>query len=359
MKIKILIIFVIVLIRIQAVIGQAYYPFITKDNKWGYIDEEGNVKIKPKFEEVKLFHENLAAICLNRKWGYIDTNGNIRIDTLFNEAYSFNEGIALIKMDSLYGYISSEGNFVISPQYIDGFSFNENRTIVKIDYRKWVIIDTTNLIIANEIGYYGNEDGVPADYYFNSGFLVIPKSEYNSEITQILNIKGEKQRIPNLKLSSNGYSDSLILFSKNGLCGYLNLTNKKIIKEKYNFASDFLDGEAWVINTDSGKYFIKMIDKTNKILFEFLLNHDSIDILEISNLGNEMCLIFYSNEGNNKVLILNSLGNILSFSAAELMPTWTEYKYPHFKRLQGDLILIKQNNQYKYIDMEGNTIWPN
>jgi hypothetical protein len=359
MKFRALIIFVSILISNQVAISQLYYPIISKDSKWGYIDEEGNVKIIPQFDAARLFHENLAAVLIGNKWGYIDTNGNILIGPEFENAYSFNEGLALVQVDSLYGYINTEGKFLIFPRYIDGYSFNENRALVKLDYHKWVVIDTTNTIIANEIDYYGNEDGVPTDYYFNSGVLVIPKSEYDSEIIQILNLKGKNRQIPNLYLSSNGYSDSLILFEKNGLFGYLDLKYKKVIKEKYNFATDFLDGYAWVINSDSGKYFIQMIDKSNNILFEYSLNGDSIRILSITNISNRMCLIPYSIHGNDKVLVLNNSGKIVSFSASELVLTFYEYKYPYFKRLLGNLILVKKNNQYKYIDMNGYTVWPN
>lgn len=359
MKFRALIIFVCIIISNLAVKSQVYYPMISQDSKWGYINEEGNIKINPQFTKVRLFHENLAAVRCNNKWGYIDTNGNIRIDTLFEDAYSFNEGIALVKLNSLYGYINTKGKFLIFPEYKDGFSFNENRAIVELDYHKWVIIDTTNMIIANEIDYYGNEDGFPPDYYYNSGVLILPKSDYDSDIIQVVNKKGKNRRIPNLHLSSSGYSDSLILYNKNGLFGYLNLKYKKIIKEEYNFASDFIDGKAWVVNSDSGKYFINMIDKSNNILFEYSLNSDSISILGISNIRNKMCLIYYSIQGNNKVLILNAAGKILSFSSSELKYTFFEYRYPFFKRLQGNLILVKENDQYKYIDMEGNTIWPN
>jgi hypothetical protein len=279
---------------------------------------------------------------IGNKWGYIDTNGNIAIEPEFENAYSFNEGIALVKQDSLYGYINSNGKFLISPEYIDGFSFNENRAMVKLDYRKWVIIDSTNTIVVKELIYNENEDGINMGHYFNSGVLIMPNSDYDSEIIQVVNKKGKNKRIPQLYLSNNGYSDSLILFKKRGLFGYLNLKYKKVIKEEYNFATDFLDGNAWVVNSDSGRYFIKMIDKSNNIIFEYLMNSDSVKLLGMFNLGNKMCLIPYSIQGNDKVLILNNAGKILSLSGSELIYTFFEDKYPFSKRNQIDLFLINQ-----------------
>ena len=55
------------------------YP-VKINGKWGYIDKNGNIAIKPKFDYAEGFQEGRARIVLYGKWGYIDKDGNITID---------------------------------------------------------------------------------------------------------------------------------------------------------------------------------------------------------------------------------------------------------------------------------------
>ncbi len=357
-KLFVFVIVIVLIVSTRVIKAQTYYPIISKDKKWGFINKKGNVKIYPQFDSVRLFHENMAAVMIGNKWGYIDTNGTILIKPVFENAYSFNDGTALVRSNSLFGYIKSDGKFLIFPQYVDGFSFNENRALVKSQNRKWIVIDVNNTVVSKEIAYNENEAGINRGYYFNSGILIIPESEYESKIIQIVNKKGRDLRIPKLNLSTNGYSDSLILFEKNGLFGYLGINYKKIIKEQYDYATDFLDFNAWVINCVSTGYLIKMIDRTNNVIFEHLIKSDSINLSAIINIGNKMCIIVCTIDDNKKFLILNSDGKSLSLSVSDLDYLLSfEDKYPYFKQNQTNLFLIYQDGIYKCINIEGKTLW--
>ena len=60
------------------------------DGKWGFINENGDIIIEPKFDEALSFTENgLAAACLNNKCGFINENGDFVIEPKFDEAGSF------------------------------------------------------------------------------------------------------------------------------------------------------------------------------------------------------------------------------------------------------------------------------
>lgn len=49
-----------------------------KDNKWGFIDRNGNVVVEHKYDKVTEFNEyGYAGISLNNKWGVIDSKRNI------------------------------------------------------------------------------------------------------------------------------------------------------------------------------------------------------------------------------------------------------------------------------------------
>lgn len=57
--------------------------------KWGFINTEGNLVIKPRYEYVKPFSYGIAAVCLNGKWGFIDTKGNFVIKPQYADCTSF------------------------------------------------------------------------------------------------------------------------------------------------------------------------------------------------------------------------------------------------------------------------------
>lgn len=60
-------------------------------DKWGYVDAEGEVVIKPQYSDAKSFSNGLAAVCVDGKWGFIDKNNEIVIECQFKDADYFNE----------------------------------------------------------------------------------------------------------------------------------------------------------------------------------------------------------------------------------------------------------------------------
>ena len=88
-------------------------------DKWGYINYEGEVVIKPQFDNAEPFSEGLAAVKIGYKWGYVNQGGGVVIKPQFGEAKSFSKGWASVRIDSSfrvgssskYGAINREGKF--------------------------------------------------------------------------------------------------------------------------------------------------------------------------------------------------------------------------------------------------------
>ncbi|MEJ1933162.1 WG repeat-containing protein, partial [Nostoc sp. NIES-2111] len=47
----------------------------TESGKWGFINRQGNIVIKPQFDEVSNFSFGLARVRIGKKYGYIDKYG--------------------------------------------------------------------------------------------------------------------------------------------------------------------------------------------------------------------------------------------------------------------------------------------
>jgi len=114
----------------------------TYDKKTGVIDKAGNVVIAPdtKYTRIEKFSEGLAAVKVNNKWGYIDTEGNEVIPPKYDNALPFSEGLAAVGYGKLgdssskWGFIDKSGNEVIPIIYSGdnyyGESFNDGTAAV-------------------------------------------------------------------------------------------------------------------------------------------------------------------------------------------------------------------------------------
>ena len=66
-----------------------YSPFmeglagVENGGKWGYIDKQGNFKIRAQFDAVSPFFEGIAGVSIADKWGFIDKKGSFKIKTQF------------------------------------------------------------------------------------------------------------------------------------------------------------------------------------------------------------------------------------------------------------------------------------
>ncbi|MBE6548065.1 MAG: hypothetical protein E7667_04200, partial [Ruminococcaceae bacterium] len=91
-----------------------------------------NKFIKDDYADVNLFNEGLVCVCVDDKYGYMDKKGNIKIDCEYDIAYNFSSaGLALVgKYDEdegamLYGYINTKGEEVTDIEFYEAHSFGE------------------------------------------------------------------------------------------------------------------------------------------------------------------------------------------------------------------------------------------
>ena len=61
--------------------------------------------------EVKAQSDKLFPIVDNGLWGYIDQDGEIKIEPIFLQASKFSEGLAAVRLKGIYGYINNQGEF--------------------------------------------------------------------------------------------------------------------------------------------------------------------------------------------------------------------------------------------------------
>lgn len=342
--------------------GQAQHLYLYADNqgKWGYINQAGDEIIEAKYDSALNFHDDFAAIMVGKKWGYINASGDMEIEAKYDEAHSFSEGIAMVFRDTLCGYINKSDSFLIIPQYIDGIAFCEGRALVKTNERIWNLIDTKNNIIISNLKFplIDLDDDLGISYFFNSGVLHVINDK-NKHV--FYDHKGNKLKFKKLNYFYESFSDSMIIFEKEGKKGYLSVRNEIKIRPSYDFGSDFIDGHAWVALIDTSSFRFMYIDKQNKIEHEFELSFGDYKpiILFIHNLGDGLCRVLFLENGKFRGFLYNLEGkSFVSEKDFRLLVDFYELKYPISKMDANKLILIKERGIYKYMDFNCKIVWP-
>ena len=126
------------------------------NGKWGYVDTDGNFRIKPNYEAAFDFKEGFALVSLFNKFGYIDPSGKPIISLQYDGAKSFSDGLAAVMIyinsQKKWGYIDKTGRFVIFPRFDEASDFTDGRALVKNSYNEY-FIDKSGNVLKEEAGF--------------------------------------------------------------------------------------------------------------------------------------------------------------------------------------------------------------
>jgi hypothetical protein len=89
------------------------------NDRYGYIDQDGQWVIEPKFLDAEDFSHGLAPIRSDlEKWGYIDHAGAVVIPPQFDRAETFiSPGLAKVQVNKEHGVINLKGEYILEPIY--------------------------------------------------------------------------------------------------------------------------------------------------------------------------------------------------------------------------------------------------
>ncbi|MBE7050620.1 MAG: TIR domain-containing protein [Ruminococcaceae bacterium] len=205
---------------------------IKSNDKWGFINEKGEMVIKPQFDGTLGFDENgLATVELNGKWGFINEKGEMVIKPQFDEAYYFDEnGLAVVKIKGKYGYINETGDMVIKPQFDYASYFSENGlAAVELNGKYGFINETGEMVIKPQFDY--------AEVFGENSLACV---RLNSKYGYI-NEKGDIVIKPQFDHAGDFAENGLAVVNLNGKWGYINEIGDMVIKPQFDHARDFAE----------------------------------------------------------------------------------------------------------------------
>jgi len=273
-----------------------------KYNKYGYVNNDGELIIQYQYKEAVEFSEGLAVV-RNYRPIYINKEGKRILSTNYDYAYNFYNGMACVMYNGKYGFINKKGDLVIPLEYDYAFNFSEDLVAVKKGYHFGYINKQGEVVI--DFKYkkaFEFHNGVAAvwgdDYYYfiNKKNEIISKKynriyfpvngfyriEGENDLLGFANLFGQEVISPKYLVAKN-YSEGLaaVILADTKKLGYIDTTGRFVIKPKYKIhsyleyekiisLSNFVNGHA-IVGYEDGEYFslpYYLIDKDENIILQ-------------------------------------------------------------------------------------------
>ncbi|MEO9474295.1 MAG: WG repeat-containing protein [Cyclobacteriaceae bacterium] len=104
--------------RIQDVLSYDGEWFVVrKADQYGFVDEEGRLRIANRYDDARPFSDGLAAIRLIGKWGFVDKKEQLTVQPFYNEVGDFEDGLAVVRIHDQYGIVNKGGNEIVDVEW--------------------------------------------------------------------------------------------------------------------------------------------------------------------------------------------------------------------------------------------------
>lgn len=249
---------------------------IKKNGKYGLIDINGNVKLKPKYTDIKGASNGLICLKANGKYGYMTEKGFFPIEAKYANATNFTpDGIAAVQNRGEWGFIDRHGKLLIDYRYAEATPFRDGYSIVRKRMSKTVgMINTNNKYVVNPDTYLQisfPKDGLIAARKQGSGkwgFIdlngrTVIEHQY-AKITSfgdghaLASMGGSRFGVidkngnevaPEMfeKAKPEGYNDGLAAVTYEGKWGFVNTKGEIVVPFEYDDVTSFSNGKAAVL----------------------------------------------------------------------------------------------------------------
>lgn len=205
-----------------SMLNMQLFPFFL-EGKWGFMDQDGKMRLEPQFDYVELFSQGRAAAQNNDLYGFIDPLGNWIIRPEFADASPFRFNLSVvIDLKGKAGLINLFGEWVLEPRFDDIQIINDDWLWVE-DESGWILYQLSK-------NQFGKEYFVSVSEFSNGYALISNPNEYS-----LIDLKGNKLMSYSEEIDRFG---DLFLVHFNDSIALVNENNDKILPfDVYNFGN--------------------------------------------------------------------------------------------------------------------------
>lgn len=150
------------------------YRGIKKNGRYGFIDDQGRLRIANRYEGIQHFSEGLAGVKLRGKWGYLNKEDKIVIQPVYEEVSPFKKGNALVKQNGKYGLIYNTGKIALDVRYDKVERLSNGRIKIFIGNLVGLADDGGNILLQPK--YESVED-------LDNGYVIVKQQEKYGLVT--------------------------------------------------------------------------------------------------------------------------------------------------------------------------------
>jgi hypothetical protein len=241
-------------------------PVVSQDFQEYYIERRGKqvLALKEDYEGILPFSEGLAIVeGKNQKYGLIDEQGNLVVEPKFDAISNFSEGLAAVSIGQGFkkvnSYIDLTGRLILPPELNYVTDFSGGRALVHFtsgSQGRLAIIDNSGQIVKTLVkGKIVPTKNCSSDYGYSQGrigveFLPIGKPNLSwlmkcGYLDENGNIAIEAQ-FDEAKPFSEGLAAVKVRVDGFDKWGFINLQGKMVISPKFESVDSFKNGLALV-----------------------------------------------------------------------------------------------------------------
>ncbi|MBR1630516.1 MAG: WG repeat-containing protein [Paludibacteraceae bacterium] len=145
---------------------------IYRDSKYGLIDKEGEIIIRPKYSDMTIFSNTNDDLVFAQEeddgYGLINRDGDWVIKPKYDQAYPFmKNGLAMVVVDDLIGFINRDGEYAIKPKF--EFTYSTLDAMASLIYDLYLImcrVDESSVYNYEEASEAAEEEATSEDDYY-------------------------------------------------------------------------------------------------------------------------------------------------------------------------------------------------
>lgn len=220
-------------------------------NNWGFIDQSGKEVINCVYKKVTDFHNGISIACGEKNYGVLTATGDTALPFSYLFLQLINDTLFLYKDKKGYGLMSFKGDTIISSRYKGPFEFNKvGLAVIETKKGHGIINRQGQVLVKNKYDKIGKigENG-----------LVCVKV---NKTFRLINARTGKKVNKEIYSKMLEESCGLIAFKGEKNYGYMNSEGDVVIQESFKKAEGFVNDIAIV---KENKYWA-LIDINGKIL---------------------------------------------------------------------------------------------